>query len=128
MAVDMWNDVGWLVDTLDGLADFRNDAAHAPVTIELESFLARRDHFTAGVISNNAWSSRRAKNLIRKDLLAEFRWQRNVATKLRDYALNIERALSDDHTPWPSRPKLPDRPESALPMTLSPYLSKHQHG
>jgi hypothetical protein len=41
---------------------FRNDAAHAPVTIEPESFLARRDNFTAGVISNSVWRNRRALN------------------------------------------------------------------
>jgi hypothetical protein len=115
MAVDMWNDVFWLLDQIDLLAESRNDAAHAPVTIEQESFLARRDNFTAGVISNHAWGNRRALNLIRKDLLAEFRWQRSVATKLRDYALNIERALSDEHTPWPNRPEWPDRPKSAQP-------------
>jgi hypothetical protein len=122
MAVDMWNDVVWLVDTIDTLTDFRNDAAHAPVTIEPESFLARRDNFTAGVISNSAWRNRRALNLIRKDLLAEFRWQRNVAIKLRDYALNVERALSDEYTPWPNRPEWPDRPKSAQPMMLPARL------
>jgi hypothetical protein len=121
-ATDMWLDVIWLVDTVDAFADFRNDAAHAPVTIEPETFLATRDNFTAGVISNNAWRNRRAGNLIRKNLLAEFRWQRNVATKLRDYALNIERALSDEHTPWPSRPKWPDRPETRPPMKLSAWF------
>lgn len=106
MADDTWNDVGWLVDTIDALADFRNDAAHVPVTIEPESFLSRRDECTAGVISNSVWHNRRALNLIRKDLLAEFRWQRNVWMKLRDFALNMQRALSDEHTPWPSRPEL----------------------
>jgi hypothetical protein len=110
MAADMWEDVVWLIDTVDGLPDYRNDAAHVPVTIEPESFLASR-----GVVSNSVWNNRRAKNLIRKDLLAEFRWQRNVAVQLRDYALNIERALSDEHTPWPSRPTLSDRPKALAP-------------
>jgi hypothetical protein len=125
-AAGMWDDVIWLVDTVDTLADFRNDAAHAPVTIEPVSFLATRDNFTAGVISNIAWRNRRAKNLMRKNLLAEFRWQRNAATKLRDYALNIERALSDEHTPWPSRPEWPNRPEPARPMQLPTKLQKQQ--
>jgi len=127
MDVDMWNDVVWLVDTIDTLTDFRNDAAHAPVTIEPDAFLARRDNFTAGVISNSAWRNRRALNLIRKDLLAEFRWQRNVAIKLRDYALNVERALSDD-APWPNRPEWPDRPKSAQPMMLPARLLSQQDG
>ena len=39
MADRMWNDVVWLIDKIDDLADCRNDAAHAPVTIERESFL-----------------------------------------------------------------------------------------
>jgi hypothetical protein len=124
MAADMWDDVVWLVDTIDTLTDFRNDAAHAPLTIEPESFLARRDNFTAGVIANNAWGNQRALNLIRKDLLAEFRWQRNVAIKLRDYALNVERALSDEHTPWPNRPEWSDRPKSARPVALPARLLK----
>jgi len=122
-AADMWNDVVWLVDTIDSLADCRNDAAHAPVTIERESFLARRDNFTAGVISNSAWGNRRAKNLIRRNLLSEFRWQRTAATKLRDYALNVERALSDEHTPWPYRPKWPDRPHAGQPVALPGWLA-----
>ena len=116
LAVNMWNDVLWLVKTIDNLAEFRNDAAHAPVTIVPELLLARRDNFTAGVVSNSACRNRRALNLIRKDLLAEFRWQRNVAIKLRDYALNVDRALSDEHTPWPNRPKWPERPKSAQPL------------
>jgi hypothetical protein len=124
LAFDMWNDVIWLVDTVDTLTDFRNDAAHAPVTIEPDSFLARRDNFTAGVISNSAWRNRRALNLIRKDLLAEFRWQLNVAIKLRDYAINVERALSDEHTPWPKRPAWPARPEPAQPMKLPALISR----
>jgi hypothetical protein len=123
MPVDMWNDVVWLLDRIDGLKEARNDAAHAPVTIEQESFLARRDNFTAGMISNTRWGNPRASNLSRKNLLAEYRWQRNVATKLRDYALNIERALSDEYTPWPKRPKWPDRPKSARPMTYA--LPRH---
>jgi hypothetical protein len=128
MATGMWDDVIWLVDKVDVLADFRNDAAHTPVTIERESFLATGDNFTAGVISNNAWGNRRARNLMRKSLLAEFRWQRNVATKLRDYALNIERALSDDHTPWPSRPEWPNRPEPARPMQVPTRLLRRPDG
>jgi hypothetical protein len=125
-AVEMWNDVLWLLKTIDGLKDPRNDAAHAPVTIEQESFLFRRDNFTAGVVSSIAWGNPRALNLIRKDLLAEFRWLRNVATELRDYALNIERALSDEQTPRPNRPELADRPKSAQPMTLPTHLLRHQ--
>jgi hypothetical protein len=121
-AAATWDDVIWLVDTVDDLTDSRNDAAHAPVTIEQESFFATRDNFTAGVVSNNAWGNRRAGNLIRKNLLAEFRWQRDVAIKLRDYALNIERALSDEQTDWPRRPKWPDRPKPSPPMKLPPWL------
>lgn len=117
MAADMWDDLIWLVDTVDVLTDFRNEAAHVPVTIASESFLASRENFTAGVISNSVWNNQRAKNLMRKDLLAEFRWQRNVAVKLRDYALNVERALSDEHTPWPSRPTWPDRPKALTSST-----------
>jgi hypothetical protein len=126
MAVDMWDDVIWLVATIEALAEYRNDAAHAPMTIEPESFLARRENFTAGVVSNTARSNRRALNLIRKDLLAEFRWQRDVFTKLRDYALNIERALMDEHTPWPNRPAWPNRPEPAQPMKLPAHLLRRR--
>jgi hypothetical protein len=117
-AKNMWDDIVWLLDAIDDFTDFRNDAAHAPVTIEPESFLSRRDNFTAGVISNSSWRNRRARNLIRKDLLAEYRWQRNVLTKLRDYALTIERSLVDDYTPWPKRPNWPDRPKPAKPLEL----------
>jgi hypothetical protein len=104
MAAQMYEDIIWLLEELDHLTDYRNDAAHAPLTFEPESFLTSLKDHTAGVVSNTVWKNQRAMNLARKNVLAEFRRQRDITMKLRDYALNIERALSDEHTPWPKRP------------------------
>jgi hypothetical protein len=41
-----------------------------------------------------------------KDLLAEFRQYRKTASMLADFAVNMERSLADEYTPWPDRPSL----------------------
>jgi hypothetical protein len=38
-----------------------------------------------------------------------------LAEGVRHYALNIERTMPDEYTPWPNRPGCPDRP--AIPAS-----------
>jgi hypothetical protein len=106
LAPDLYIDLEWLIGQIGSLAEPRNDAAHSPLTIISDTFVNPQlfKDFKVGVAPNTAWRNSRAKRLLGKDLLAEFRQGRKAASKLTDFALNMERSLADEHTPWPERP------------------------
>jgi hypothetical protein len=105
----LYNDLDWLIGQIDSLAEPRNDTAHSPLTIIKDTFFVNPDlfkNFKTGVAPNTTWGNSRAKRLLGKNLLNEFRQHRKTASKLADFALNMERSLADEHTPWPKRPCL----------------------
>jgi hypothetical protein len=51
----------------------------------------------------------RAKKFEGKNILAELRWCRDTAVALRNFAMEIDYALTDYRRPWPDRPHLPIR-------------------
>ena len=100
----LYDDLDWLIGQIDLLAEPRNDTAHSPLTIVNDTFFIRPKPFK--IAPNTTWGNYRAKRLLGKKLLTEFRQHRKTASKLADFAVNIERSLTDEHTPWPKRPCL----------------------
>ncbi len=117
----LYYDLAWVLTEVSILAEPRNDATHSPLMWS-EQFL-----FTPAAVSpNTIYENQRTKHLLRKNLLAEFRWHRDSATRLRDFVINMERALSDETTPWPNRPPWPiARPKSTRAIGFRPtHLKK----
>lgn len=106
------DDLRWLVEQIDDVAEIRNDTVHAPLI-----FIEPTDAWAlfgrnGGVTPLTTFDNRRAQNLGAKpELLEEFRWYRDGFTVLRDYALAIGAGLSNDDAPWPDRPACP-KPKS----------------
>ncbi len=108
---DEWEGIKWLIKEAEKLEDRRNDAIHSPLVFIGDSPLwARAKIAIPGVKPATFLGNPRAAKLDKKaDLLAEFRWCRDMATTLADYAHLLEIALSDAQKPWPDKPKLPNR-------------------
>lgn len=104
-------DVKWLLDRAEELEDWRNDAIHSPL------FNVERSLFGMDIIDPKEkilparWllNPRATKLAKRQYLLGEFRYCRDLAITLADYAHWMERALINPKRPWPDRPALPTR-------------------
>ena len=104
-------DILWLLKQVNSLEDARNTAIHSPLLAQSD-----RDVLVFGVtisirsVAPNLWlQNSRAMKLAQKDLLTEFRWCRDAALLLRDYALSLDYATMPEDYPWPDRPSLPNR-------------------
>ena len=97
-------DVKWLCGRVDALEDLRNDALHSPYWAFVRGFN------DIVVMPNINLGHVRAKKLLAKNLLAEFRGCRDSAILLSRFAWQMDCALSDYTQPWPDRPALPNRP------------------
>jgi hypothetical protein len=97
-------DIKWICDRADALEDARNDALHSPLWAQ------ERGPQNTVVAPYVGLGHVRAKKLLLKDLLAEFRWCRDAAILLADFASEVDRSLSDYTRPWPQRPAWPVRP------------------
>lgn len=110
------DDVGWLLTEATKLEDMRNNVVHAPLLLITKSELYPEVH---NLVLPNAQSPRGGK-LLGKDLLKEYRWCRDAAIVLRDYAEAIQlilywhslAALPPDA--WPRRPTLPNRGQKKI--------------
>ena len=104
-------DVEWLLTETTKLEDMRNNVVHAPLLLITKSELVPEVH---NMVLPKAQTPRGVK-LLGKDLLKEYRWCRDAAIVLRDYAEAIQLilywqslgALPPDA--WPRRPSLPNR-------------------
>jgi len=98
-------DVNWLLCKVDAVADRRNTAIHAPLFFAIDSTGSGE----AGEMLPFAYNGNpRARRLINKDLLAEFRWYAETARKLGGFALFLSFHIHDRRRqPWPERPELP---------------------
>jgi hypothetical protein len=102
--VDFESDIEWLCDRADVLEDVRNDALHSPLWAQERG---------PGNTTVKPWVGLghvRAQKLLNRNLLAEFRWCRDAAILLADFAYEVDRSLSDHMRPWPKRPDWPIRP------------------
>jgi hypothetical protein len=93
-------DIKWLLNEADKLAERRNNALHAPYVIIADHHGTR---FAPMDFSGNP----RAAKLVKKDLLIEFAWYADCARVLSDYAFAVQYAPALPHQPWPGRPALP---------------------
>jgi hypothetical protein len=102
----MNEDITWICQQADRLEDGRNDAIHSPLwATPLGAGTSIRPVAGLGNV--------RATKLLNENLLAEFRWCRDLATVLRNFAMQIDAALSG-RASWPARPKLPARPATNI--------------
>ena len=97
---------------VDKLEDARNTAIHSPLLAKSDSnvLILGLSIPIRSVAPNLGLKNFRATKLAQKDLLTEFRWCRDAALLLRDYALSLDFAtFPGEDYPWPDRPSLPNR-------------------
>lgn len=103
------DDVKWLLGAAEGLENARNDAIHSPLFF-VERSLYGISHLGKKVAPADWLFNPRAVSLAKRaDLLAEFRYCRDTAITLSDYAREMDSALLHPRRPWPGRPRLPNR-------------------
>ena len=102
-------DITWLCRQATSLEDARNDALHSPIW----AYQDAPDRVTVRPVIGLGHV--RAKKLFDKgDLLSQFRWCRDTAIVLAEYALAMDASLSSDHMKtWPDRPELPNRGQTS---------------
>jgi hypothetical protein len=101
-------DIKWLLDRADAIADQRNTAIHAPMTVAI-------GHSEISLFPITFHGNPRAKKLVGKDILAEFGWYESSTDTLTIFARNVRAAITSDGAPWPNRPQMP---------ALQPNMSK----
>jgi len=96
--------VKWLVDKATALEDDRNNIVHAPI------WSSKIDE---AILPSGTWGNVRALKLQKRNtpLIAEYRYVRDTAIVLRNYAYDVYHALGGDRRfAWPQKPALPSRP------------------
>lgn len=83
------DDIVWLVERVQNLADMRNNVIHAPCVLRTDG------GGTAMAASFNGHE--RAKKLWGKEILVEFDWCERYAEELTRFAVAMETALWDRH-------------------------------
>lgn len=95
------NDIEYILASVDSISGPRNDAIHSPYLFALEGKAITMRSF-------DFFMSPRAKALSGKDLLLEFKRQRETSTALSAFAQRVRLALYlIPQPPWPKRPNLP---------------------
>jgi hypothetical protein len=111
-AVSSWpnstakDDVIWLLDRADELAEDRNNTIHAPCCLYVGG---RGD---GGSVMGPAFFNGhpRAQNLRGKKIIAEFEWCEQYTEWLTRFSMRIESAFAfPSEYPWPQRPSVPPR-------------------
>ena len=98
-------------DNIRMKAQRRNTAIHSPLLAQSDGNVTVLGmSIPVRSVAPNLWlQNPRAMKLAQKDLLTEFRWCRDAALLLRDYALSLDYATMPEDYPWPERPSLPNR-------------------
>jgi hypothetical protein len=104
------DDLKWLLDRCDELAEHRNNAVHAPCAV----YIGGNDPPEMGpayfAAQNPRAKNLSAKNLMGKQLLVEFDWCERYAQTLREFIQRLENSIGlPDRYPWPDRPSKPTR-------------------
>ena len=94
------DDIKWLLDRADAIADQRNTAIHAPMTVAFD-----KSEIVLFPIAFHG--NPRAKKLAGKDILAEFSWYELSTDALTLFGRNIRAAINSDDAPWPNKPQMP---------------------
>jgi hypothetical protein len=91
------DDLKWLLDRADALAEDRNNAVHAPCSLYLGGNVSEMG---ASFFNGNP----RAKKLMGKELLVEFAWCESYAETLSRFTGMLGTAIAfPDRFPWPQR-------------------------
>ncbi len=103
-------DLKWLLDKCTSLEDLRNDCVHSPLFSASKSlwgttYKAKEQETVAP--ASWLFNPRAVALSKRGALLKEFRFCRDTAIKLADYAQEATGALEHPNRPWPNRPTLP---------------------
>jgi hypothetical protein len=93
-------DITWLLNKTDTIAEARNNVIHAPCSVGLG------DQADFEIVPMSFHGNRRAKALRGKDVLAEFDLCERNANSLKGYARWIDCVLSLEGYAWPDRPTL----------------------
>jgi hypothetical protein len=97
-------EIEWILERADSLADERNNAVHSPLISELEANKWKLTSFTF-------FGHPRAKKLAGKELLSQFRWYSRAFRVLTAYTQHVRLALYiKPYSGWPERPSLPPHP------------------
>jgi hypothetical protein len=94
------DDVSALVKHANTLAQDRNNAIHAPVSLSID------DDKKLVPFPVHFHGNRLAKRLLGKNIIVEFNRCRDEAIILKEYAEKIETALNHPSYAWPDRPAL----------------------
>ena len=94
------DDIIWLIDEADKVANKRNDAIHAPcsITISARGFEITPEYF---------FGNPRARSLKKKNILKEFAWYELSAETLTRFARDATTAIASKQGAWPGRPRMP---------------------
>jgi hypothetical protein len=97
------DDLIWLLESADDLAEDRNNAVHAPCSLFISE---SGSEMVAAFFDGNP----RAKNLMGKRLLVEFAWCEKCAETLISFTERLGVAIAfPERFPWPQRPKILSR-------------------
>ena len=95
------SDIKYILEKVDKISRSRNSVIHSPYLFAIEGKAITMQSF-------DFFMSPHAKKLSEKDLLLEFRRQRETYTALSAFAQNVRLALYlIPEPPWPQRPTLP---------------------
>jgi hypothetical protein len=97
------DDLIWLLDQAEIVADQRNTAIHAPLIPSLGGGNGPE------ILPYYFFQNPRAENLKGKDILAEFTWYEKSAETLTSFARQAWNALQSDNNPWPVKSQMPTR-------------------
>jgi hypothetical protein len=97
------DDLIWLLDCADELAEDRNNAVHAPCSLYING---SGSEMGAAFFNGHP----RARKLMGKELLVEFAWCESYAETLSRFTGMLGTAIAfPERFPWPRRPKIRSR-------------------
>ena len=94
------DDLIWMINRANSLADQRNDAVHAPLIFNTD---ARGTKLRSAYLAGHP----RALKLKDKNLMVEFRWYADSADVLSRFGERAHYCLLQNGAAWPDRPKMP---------------------
>jgi hypothetical protein len=101
--------IGDLLNEVNTLADRRNNAIHAPCSAALDG-----NSKDFEIVPITFFGNDKARRLIGKDILEEFRWYERSANALKIYTTNCRLAV-DARLMQPEKPPLPTRGQASRP-------------
>jgi hypothetical protein len=111
-------DMLWLLDQADSLAEQRNNAVHIPCA-------AATDEHGTEMVAAFFGSNPRVHKLRGIRLLDEFAWCERSAEILTRYTMGLETTITFDTYPCPRRPPLPTRRQAQPPKGKKRTLNVH---